>query len=39
MRSVLFPAGYQEVKTPIIYNKALWENRDTGRSIARTCSS
>src|SRR4051812_19086606 len=25
MRSVLFPAGYQEVKTPIIYNKALWE--------------
>jgi threonyl-tRNA synthetase len=25
MRTVLFPAGYQEVKTPIIYNKALWE--------------
>src|SRR3954462_3128159 len=25
MRSVLFPAGYQEVKTPIIYNKALWQ--------------
>jgi threonyl-tRNA synthetase len=25
MRSVLFPAGYQEVKTPIIFNKALWE--------------
>jgi len=25
MRSVLFPAGYDEVKTPIIYNKALWE--------------
>ena len=25
MREVLFPAGYQEVKTPIIYNKALWE--------------
>jgi threonyl-tRNA synthetase len=25
MRDVLFPAGYQEVKTPIIYNKALWE--------------
>ena len=25
MRSVLLPAGYQEVKTPIIYNKALWE--------------
>jgi threonyl-tRNA synthetase len=25
MRGVLFPAGYQEVKTPIIYNKALWE--------------
>jgi threonyl-tRNA synthetase len=25
MRDVLFPAGYQEVKTPLIYNKALWE--------------
>jgi threonyl-tRNA synthetase len=25
MREVLFPAGYQEVKTPIIFNKALWE--------------
>ncbi len=25
MRSVLFPAGYVEVKTPIIFNKALWE--------------
>jgi len=25
MRSVLFPAGYVEVKTPTIYNKALWE--------------
>jgi threonyl-tRNA synthetase len=25
MRDVLFPAGYSEVKTPLIYNKALWE--------------
>ena len=25
MRDVLFPAGYAEVKTPIIFNKALWE--------------
>ena len=25
MREVLYPAGYQEVKTPIIFNKALWE--------------
>ena len=25
MRGVLFPAGYVEVKTPLIYNKALWE--------------
>ena len=25
MRSVLFPAGYTEVRTPIIFNKALWE--------------
>jgi threonyl-tRNA synthetase len=24
MRGVLFPAGYQEVRTPLIYNKALW---------------
>jgi threonyl-tRNA synthetase len=25
MRQVLFPAGYVELKTPLIYNKALWE--------------
>src|ERR1700704_3530241 len=25
MRDILFPAGYVEVKTPLIYNKALWE--------------
>jgi threonyl-tRNA synthetase len=25
MREVLFPAGYIEVKTPLIFNKALWE--------------
>lgn len=25
MRGVLFPAGYAEVRTPIIFNKALWE--------------
>ncbi len=25
MRSVLLPAGYVEVKTPLVYNKALWE--------------
>jgi threonyl-tRNA synthetase len=25
MRRVLFPAGYVEVKTPLIFNKALWE--------------
>lgn len=25
MRDVLFPAGYVEVRTPIVYNKALWE--------------
>ena len=25
MREVLFPAGYIEVKTPLVYNKALWE--------------
>src|SRR6187401_1114368 len=25
MREVLFPAGYSELKTPLIYNKTLWE--------------
>jgi threonyl-tRNA synthetase len=25
MREVLFPAGYVELKTPLIYHKALWE--------------
>jgi threonyl-tRNA synthetase len=25
MREVLFPAGYLEVKAPLIFNKALWE--------------
>ncbi|HUF47866.1 MAG TPA: threonine--tRNA ligase [Vicinamibacterales bacterium] len=25
MREVLFPAGYTEIKTPLIFNKALWE--------------
>jgi threonyl-tRNA synthetase len=25
MREVLLPAGYVEVKTPIVFNKALWE--------------
>ena len=25
MRGRLFPAGYDEVKTPIVYNKQLWE--------------
>ncbi len=25
MREVLYPAGYTEVKTPLIYNKHLWE--------------
>ena len=25
MRSVLIPAGYTEVKAPIVFNKALWE--------------
>ena len=25
MREVLFPAGYVEVKTPIVYSKTLWE--------------
>ena len=25
MRGILFPAGYVEVKTPLVFNKSLWE--------------
>src|SRR5678815_1878288 len=25
MRGVILPAGYEEVKAPIVFNKALWE--------------
>ena len=25
MRDVLFPAGYVEVRAPLVFNKALWE--------------
>jgi threonyl-tRNA synthetase len=25
MREVLYPSGYQEVKTPLVFNQALWE--------------
>jgi threonyl-tRNA synthetase len=25
MRGILFPAGYVELKTPLVFNKALWE--------------
>ena len=25
MRGILFPSGYVEVKTPLVFNKALWE--------------
>jgi threonyl-tRNA synthetase len=25
MRSMLFPAGYDELRTPLVYNKKLWE--------------
>ena len=42
MRDVLFPAGYVEVKTPLIYNKALWERSGHWKQLspeARTCSS
>ena len=30
--------GYDEVKTPLIYDKSLWERRATGRTTGRTCS-
>src|SRR6187455_3780068 len=39
MREVLFPAGYSELKTPLIFNKQLWRHRATGSTTARTCSS
>ena len=33
------PRRLQEVKTPIVYNKELWDHvRATGRTTARTCS-
>ena len=38
MRSVLFPAGYTEVKTPLIFNKASGRRPGTGSTTARTCS-
>jgi len=40
MREMLFPAGYVEVKTPLVFNKALWETSGHWFAlIARTCSS
>ena len=40
MRDVLLPNGYVEVKTPLIYNKALWETLRTLEALSRrTCSS
>ena len=39
MREVLFPAGYVEVKTPLIFNKALWETSGPLAALPRrTCS-
>ena len=38
MREVLVPAGYTEVKAPIVFNKALWETSGHWRTTARTCS-
>ena len=31
--------AFHEIKTPLLYNKALWEISGTGASTARTCSS
>ena len=31
--------GYNEVKTPLIYEKTVWQTAATGTSSARTCSS
>jgi threonyl-tRNA synthetase len=39
MREVLFPAGYVEVKTPLVYNKALWERSGHWAHYKTTCSS
>ena len=35
MRGKFFPAGYQEVKTPIVYNKALWEQSGHWSQLSR----
>jgi len=38
MRQVLFPAGYVELKTPLIFNGRSGRPRDTGSTTAKTCS-
>jgi threonyl-tRNA synthetase len=39
MRDTLFPAGYVELKTPLVFNKALWETSGHWSHYRRTCSS
>jgi threonyl-tRNA synthetase len=39
MRERAVPAGYVEVKTPLVYNKALWETSGHWAHYRRTCSS
>ena len=38
MRDVLTEAGYQEVKTPMVMDRSLWERSGHWETIARTCS-
>ena len=39
MRRRLRSAGYQEIKTPQVVDRVLWENPATGKPTARICSS
>ena len=39
MRRVLTEAGYQEVKTPQVMDRQLWESPVTGTTTATTCST
>ena len=38
MRDILFPAGYVEVRAPLVFNKALWETSGHWVTTGRTCS-
>jgi threonyl-tRNA synthetase len=37
MRKMFLDYGYQEVKTPTVMDKTLWENLGIGKTIATIC--